>query len=161
MLPANICRQFFFVITTTANTCWMVENFQLICYSQWVNATSQYNNSGSSRCSKWRNDQTLLAPCARNKRLQRKMTNIYKVTGGWENLWGHPKNICLLGGSKIKNWKTSSALGRIPHKTIEKYLQKTDWKSIKLAIKAFLHEDSWRNLSFVWMKRTERNKNIE
>ena len=104
MLPANICRQFVFVITTTANTRWMVENFQLICYSQWVNATSQYNNSGSSRCSKWRNDQTLLAPCARNKRLQRKMTTgpfICKVTGGGGGLgWGSPKNICLLGGQR-------------------------------------------------------------
>ena len=37
--------------------CYLVENFQLICYSQRVNATSQYNDSGSSRCSKWPNDR--------------------------------------------------------------------------------------------------------
>ena len=35
---------------------------------------------------------------------------------------GHLKNICLLGGSEVKNWKNSSALGKIPHKTIEKHL---------------------------------------
>ena len=28
-----------------------------ICYSQRVNATSQYNDSGSSRCSKWPNNR--------------------------------------------------------------------------------------------------------
>ena len=28
-----------------------------ICYSQRVNATSQYNDSGSRRCSKWPNDR--------------------------------------------------------------------------------------------------------
>ena len=52
ILGANICRQFFFVITTTASTRCLVENFQLICYSQRVNATSQYNDSGTSRGSK-------------------------------------------------------------------------------------------------------------
>ena len=52
ILAANICGQFFFVI----NTRYLVENFQLICYSQQVNATSQYNDSGSSRLSKWPND---------------------------------------------------------------------------------------------------------
>ena len=36
---------------------WQVQNFQLICYSQRVNATSQYNDSGSARCSKWPNDR--------------------------------------------------------------------------------------------------------
>ena len=56
ILAANICGQFCFVITTTASTRCLVENFQLICYSQRVNATSQYNDSGSSRCSKWPND---------------------------------------------------------------------------------------------------------
>ena len=35
---------------------WQVRNFQLICYSQRVTATSQYNDSGSARCSKWPND---------------------------------------------------------------------------------------------------------
>ena len=56
ILAANICRQFFFVINTAASTRCLVENFQLICYSQRVNATSQYNDSGSSRCSKWPNE---------------------------------------------------------------------------------------------------------
>ena len=44
----------FLVITTTR--C-LIQNFQLICYSQQLNATSQYNDSGSSRCSKWPNDR--------------------------------------------------------------------------------------------------------
>ena len=56
ILAANIYRQFFFVITPTASTRCLVQNFQLICYSQRVNATLQYNDSGSSRCSKWPND---------------------------------------------------------------------------------------------------------
>ena len=48
---------------------------------------------------------------------------IYKVTGGGgEFMEGHFKNICLLGGSKVKNWKSLSAPGKIPHKTIEKHL---------------------------------------
>ena len=59
MLTANICRQFFFLINinTAASTRCLVENFQLVCYSQRVNATSQHNDSGSSRCSKWPNDR--------------------------------------------------------------------------------------------------------
>ena len=57
ILAANICRQFFFVINTAASTRCFVENFQLICYSQRVNGTSQYNDSGSSRCSKWLNER--------------------------------------------------------------------------------------------------------
>ena len=57
ILTANVCRQFFFVINTTASTRCLVKNFQLICYSKRVNATSQYNDSGSSRCSKWSNDR--------------------------------------------------------------------------------------------------------
>ena len=52
ILAANIRGQFFFVIATTVSTRCLVQNFQLIFYSQRVNATSQYNNSGSSRCSK-------------------------------------------------------------------------------------------------------------
>ena len=77
ILAANIRR---LVITTTASTRCLFQNFQLICYWQRVNATSQYNDSGSSRCSKWptRSDgcsgETLLAPCTRKKGLQRKMT---------------------------------------------------------------------------------------
>ena len=57
ILAANIRRQFLFVITTIASTRCLVENFQLICYSQRGNATSQYNDSGSSRCLKWPNDR--------------------------------------------------------------------------------------------------------
>ena len=57
ILAANVLRQFFFVITTTASTRCLVQNFQLICYSQRVNAMSQYNNCGSSRCSKWPKDR--------------------------------------------------------------------------------------------------------
>ena len=59
ILAANICRQFFFVINNAASTRCLVENFQLICYSQRVNATSQYNDRGSSRRSKWLNDRTV------------------------------------------------------------------------------------------------------
>ena len=92
ILAANIRRQFFFVITTVASTRCLVQNFQLICYSQRVNATSQYNDSGSSTCSKMaeRSDgcsgQTLLAPCTRKKRVQRKMTNDYYWIGVQENI---------------------------------------------------------------------------
>ena len=39
ILAANIRRQFFFVIATAASTRCLVQNFQLICYSQRVNAT--------------------------------------------------------------------------------------------------------------------------
>ena len=38
MLSANIHRQLFFVTTTTASTRSLVQNFQLICYSQRVNS---------------------------------------------------------------------------------------------------------------------------
>ena len=56
ILAANIRRQFFFVITTAAGSRCLVQNFQLLCYSQRVNATSQYNElamwkSKSSRLS--------------------------------------------------------------------------------------------------------------
>ena len=37
--------------------CHLLGNHLLICYLQRVNATSQYNDSGSSRCSKWPNDR--------------------------------------------------------------------------------------------------------
>ena len=57
ILSVDICRQFIFVITTAASTRYLVENFQLICCAQRVNATSQYNDSGSSRCSKWPNNR--------------------------------------------------------------------------------------------------------
>ena len=83
MLAANISTQFFLVITTPASTRCLVENFQSICYSQWVNATSQYDDSGSPSFLKMakRSDGcsriTLLASCARKKKLQRKMTKHY------------------------------------------------------------------------------------
>ena len=48
---------FSFVIITTASIRSLVQNFQLICYSQRVNATSQYSDSGNSRCSKWPNER--------------------------------------------------------------------------------------------------------
>ena len=92
ILAANIRRQFFFVITTAASTRCVVQNFQLICYSQRVNATSQYNDSGSSTCSKMaeRSDgcsgETLLAPCTRQKKLQRNITNAYYWIGVQENI---------------------------------------------------------------------------
>ena len=79
-LAVNIRGQFFFVITTTASTRWLAQNFELICFSKRVNATSQYNDSGSPRCSKWPDGwsgETLLAPCTRKKRLQRKLTKDY------------------------------------------------------------------------------------
>ena len=56
ILARNIPRQFFFVFSTTASTSCLVQNFPLICYSQRVNAMSQYKDSGSSRCSKWPKD---------------------------------------------------------------------------------------------------------
>ena len=56
-LAVNIRRQCFFVIITTVSTRCLVQNFQLICYSQRVNAMSQYNESDSSTCSKWLNDR--------------------------------------------------------------------------------------------------------
>ena len=57
ILAANIRRRYFFVIATATSTRCLVQNFQLICYWQRVNATSQYNDSGSSTCSKWQNDR--------------------------------------------------------------------------------------------------------
>ena len=59
ILTAKIRRQLFFVIITTASTHCLVQNFQLICYSQRTNATWQYLDSGSSSClmfSKLQND---------------------------------------------------------------------------------------------------------
>ena len=44
ILAANNPRQFFLVITATASTRCLVQNFQLICYSQRGNVTSQYND---------------------------------------------------------------------------------------------------------------------
>ena len=56
ILAANIRRQFFFVITTIGSTRCLFQNFQLICYSQRVNATLKYEDIGSSTCSKWPNE---------------------------------------------------------------------------------------------------------
>ena len=91
-LAASTRWQFFFVASTTASTRCLVQNFQLICYSQRVNATSQYNNmavrdvqngrTGWDRCS----GETLLAPCTRKKRLQRKITKHYHWIGVQENI---------------------------------------------------------------------------
>ena len=93
ILAANIPRQFFFVRATAASTRCLVQNFQLICYSQRVNATSPCNDSGSSTCSKWLNDQMVavvkhfwLLACVRKKKLQRKMTNDYYWIGVQENV---------------------------------------------------------------------------
>ena len=57
ILAADICRQVFFVINNAASTHCLAENFQLICYLQRVSATSQYNDSGKLRYSKWSNDR--------------------------------------------------------------------------------------------------------
>ena len=91
-LAASTRCQFFFVASTTASTRCLVQNFQLICYSQRVNATSQYNNvavrdvqngrTGWDRCS----GEILLAPCTRKKRLQRKITEHYHWIGVQENI---------------------------------------------------------------------------
>ena len=93
ILAANIRGQLFFVITTAASTRCLVKNFQLICYSQRVNATSQYNDSGSSRCSKWPNDRMVavvkycwLLIYTRKKRVQRKMTEDNYWIGLQENI---------------------------------------------------------------------------
>ena len=57
ILATDIRRQFFFAITTAASTRCLVQSFQLICYSQRINATSQYEDSGSTSYSKWPNDR--------------------------------------------------------------------------------------------------------
>ena len=93
ILAANICRQFFFVITTTASTRCLVENFQLTCYLQRVNATSQYNDSGSSfKMFKMaeRSDDCSGEQCSLiiqgKKRLQIKITKDYYWIGVQENI---------------------------------------------------------------------------
>ena len=91
ILAANICRQFFFVINTAASTRCLAANFQLICYSQPVNAASQYNDSlvqdvQNDRTIGWLRGETLVVPCTRKKRLQRKMTKDYYWTGVQENI---------------------------------------------------------------------------
>ena len=94
ILAGNICRQFFFVINTAASTHCLVENFQLICYSQQVNATIQRHNTTTvvvqdvqnGRRSDGCSGEALLAPCTRKKRLQRKMTKDYDWTGVQENV---------------------------------------------------------------------------
>ena len=91
-LAANIRRQFLFVVTTTASTRYLVQNFQLTCYSQRVNAMSLYNNCGSSTCSKMAersdgcSDEILLAFCTRKRRLEIKMTENYYWIGVQENI---------------------------------------------------------------------------
>ena len=56
ILTANIHRQFFGYHHNSEHSL-LGSNFQLICYSQRIYAMSQYNDSGSSRCSKWPNDR--------------------------------------------------------------------------------------------------------
>ena len=69
-----------------------VENFQLICYSKRVNAASQYNDGGSSRCSKWPNDRmfAVVKHCwllVQGKRgCRERMTKDYCWTGVQENI---------------------------------------------------------------------------
>ena len=91
-LAASTRWQFFFFASTTASTRCLVQNFQLICYSQRVNAMSQYNNvvvrdvqNGRTRCDGC-SGETLLDPCTRKKRLQRKMTEYYHWIGVQENI---------------------------------------------------------------------------
>ena len=88
ILAANICRQVFFVINTVASTRCLVQNFQLICYSQRANAMLQYNNKmfKMAEQSDGYSGDTLLAPCTRKKRLQRKMTKGYYWIGVQENI---------------------------------------------------------------------------
>ena len=86
-LAASTRSQFFFVASTTASTRCLVPNFQLICFSQRVNATSQYNNvavrdvqnerTGWDRCS----GEALLDPCTKKEGLQRKITKHYHWIG--------------------------------------------------------------------------------
>ena len=47
-VAANNLMQCFFVIVITSSTHCLVENFQLICYSLWLNATWWYIDSASS-----------------------------------------------------------------------------------------------------------------
>ena len=65
ILAANIGRQFFFVINTATSTHCLVENLQIICYSQRVNATPQYNEMAKrlDGCS----GEILLAACTRKR----------------------------------------------------------------------------------------------
>ena len=98
ILAANIPRQFFFAITTTASTRCLFQNFQLTCYSQrekghvTIQRHWQFKMfkmaEGSDGCS----GETLLAPCTRKKRLQRKMAK--------DNYWiGVQENIGMFGKS--------------------------------------------------------------
>ena len=70
ILAANISRQFFFVITTTESTNCLIENFQLI------NITIQrpWQFKMFKMAGRPNGGETLLDPCTRKKRLQRKMT---------------------------------------------------------------------------------------
>ena len=85
ILTANIHKQLFFVITITASTRFLVENFQLSCYSQRVNATSQFRMFKMAERLDGCSGETLLAPCTRKKRLQRKMTKDNYWIGVQEN----------------------------------------------------------------------------
>ena len=87
-LAANTRRQFFFVITNIVSTRCLIENFELICYSQRVNATWQYDEilfkmTEKSDCF---SGETLLAAHAGMKGLQRKMTKDYYCAGSEETI---------------------------------------------------------------------------
>ena len=91
ILAANIQRQFFFVITTAASTRYLVQNFQLICYSQLVNVrhnttTAAVQDVQNGRRIDGCSGDTLLAPYTRKKRLQRKMTKDNYWIGVQENI---------------------------------------------------------------------------
>ena len=89
ILAADIRRQFFFVIITATSIRCLVQNCQLICYSQRVKATSQQWEFKMFKMAK-RSDvcsgETLLVPCTREKRLQRKLTEDYYWIGLQENI---------------------------------------------------------------------------
>ena len=81
----------------------------LICYSQLVNATSQYNNvavrdvqNGQTRWDRC-SGETLLAPCTREKRLQRKIIKHYHWIGVQENI-----------GMFSKSWSDCNSLIWLP-----------------------------------------------
>ena len=91
-LAENIRRRSFFAIITAASNRCLVENFQLICYSQRVNAMWKYDDSGSAQFLKMveqsdgYSGETLLSRCARKKKLQRKMTKDNYWIGAEENV---------------------------------------------------------------------------
>ena len=91
ILAANIRRQRFFVITTTASTRCLVEYFQLICYSQRVNA--RHNTTAlvvqdvqNGRTIGWLQWWSIADSLYKEKRLQRKMAKDNYWIGVQENI---------------------------------------------------------------------------